>query len=91
MNIITRLAVATLHVCRLQLGFDTPICLFEETCTPFAQRQLEERALPIAVLIITWRLLRCNPITGIVRWVKRKIASPHIPKHTAPKSTTTAL
>lgn len=73
MNIVTRIAIATLHVCRLQLGFDAPICLFEETCTPFAQRQLETRSLPIAACIITWRLLRCNPITGAFRWIKRKI------------------
>lgn len=73
MNIITRLAIATLHVCRSQLGFDTPVCLFEETCTPFAQRQIETRSLPAAVVIILWRLLRCNPITGLFRWIKRKI------------------
>ena len=90
MNIITRLAVATLHVCRLQLGFDAPICLFDETCTPFAQRQIEERALPIAILIIAWRLLRCNPITGIVLWIRRKTTSQHTPKHTSPKPTTIA-
>lgn len=73
MNIVTRLTVATLHVCRQLLGFDTPVCLFEETCTPFAQRQIEERFLPVAIIIIIWRLLRCNPITGIARWVNRKI------------------
>lgn len=72
-NFSKRLAIATLHVVRLQLGFwDTPVCLFEETCTRFAHRQLQERALPVAIGIILWRIVRCNPITGIVRRMMRK-------------------
>jgi putative component of membrane protein insertase Oxa1/YidC/SpoIIIJ protein YidD len=68
MTIVKRLAIAFLHVARLQLGFwEAPVCLFEETCTRFSHRQLQERALPIAIIIIAWRVIRCNPITGIWR------------------------
>ncbi len=70
-SIIKRLAVAMIHVFRLQLGFwGTPVCLFSETCTPFAQRQIEEKPLPVAIIIITWRIVRCNPITGLIFWIK---------------------
>ncbi len=68
-----QLAIALLHVVRLQLGFwNTPVCLFEETCTRFAHRQFQERALPVACVIIFWRLIRCNPITGIARKIFNK-------------------
>ena len=63
-----QVAIATLHVIRLQLGFwEAPVCLFEETCTRFAHRQLRERLLPVAACIILWRLVRCNPLTVLIR------------------------
>lgn len=71
MNMLKRLSIACLHVVRLQLGFwEAPICLFEETCTRFSQRQLAEKKLPLALLIITWRIIRCNPLTGIWRKIR---------------------
>ena len=67
------IAVATLHVMRLQLGFvNTRICLYKETCTPYSTRQLREQAFPIAIIKIAWRLLSCNPITGIIRRLRSR-------------------
>lgn len=71
-NFCKQLAIALLHVIRLQLGFwDAPVCLFEETCTRFAHRQLQQRAIPMAIIVIIWRIIRCNPITGIIRKIFR--------------------
>jgi putative component of membrane protein insertase Oxa1/YidC/SpoIIIJ protein YidD len=37
-------------------------CRFQPTCSHFAEHALRERALPIALLMIVGRLLRCNPL-----------------------------
>ncbi|MBM3886731.1 membrane protein insertion efficiency factor YidD [Candidatus Dependentiae bacterium] len=67
-SLIQQLVIAFLHVCRLQLGFwQAPMCLFEETCTRYSQRQIEEHFLPVAIIKICWRLACCNPITAIIR------------------------
>ena len=73
MNSITRLVIAAMHVCRLQLGFwRASVCLFEETCTRYSTRQLEQHILPWALLKILFRVASCNPITGIMRYMIKK-------------------
>jgi putative component of membrane protein insertase Oxa1/YidC/SpoIIIJ protein YidD len=37
-------------------------CRFQPTCSHFAEHALRERALPVALLLILGRLLRCNPL-----------------------------
>src|SRR3954462_9336310 len=36
-------------------------CRFAPTCSHYAEEALRTRRLPVAVLLIVWRLLRCNP------------------------------
>lgn len=38
-------------------------CRFEPSCSAFALETLESRALPLALLSIAWRLVRCNPLS----------------------------
>lgn len=38
-------------------------CRFQPSCSTFAQEALRTRALPVAVALIAWRLVRCNPLT----------------------------
>jgi putative component of membrane protein insertase Oxa1/YidC/SpoIIIJ protein YidD len=72
-RLVKQLAIATLHTMRLQLGFwGAPVCLYTETCTPYSARQLREHALPVALIKIAWRLLSCNPITGIIRCFRNR-------------------
>ncbi len=72
-EITKQLATAIVNVGRLQLGFwDAPVCLFEETCTRYSRRQVQEQALPLAVLKIIWRVMCCNPINGLIRRIRSK-------------------
>jgi len=40
-------------------------CKFPETCTPFAIRQLQEKSLGAAIIIIGKRILSCNPFNRL--------------------------
>lgn len=37
-------------------------CRFQPSCSAFADESLRTRALPVALALIGWRLLRCNPL-----------------------------
>jgi putative membrane protein insertion efficiency factor len=39
-------------------------CRFTPTCSHYAEEALRTRALPLALLMVAWRLLRCNPLTN---------------------------
>lgn len=39
-------------------------CRFTPTCSHYAEDALRRRALPVALLLIVWRILRCNPLTA---------------------------
>lgn len=41
-------------------------CYFEETCTPFALRMLQEKSLSEAFLAIVSRIISCSPLSAIV-------------------------
>ena len=45
-------------------------CRFTPSCSRYAEEALRARRLPIAVLLILWRLLRCNP------FMHRRVADP---------------
>jgi putative component of membrane protein insertase Oxa1/YidC/SpoIIIJ protein YidD len=36
-------------------------CRFSPSCSHYAEQALQRRALPIAVLLVLWRVLRCRP------------------------------
>ena len=38
-------------------------CRFTPTCSHYAEDALRRRALPVALLLIVWRVLRCTPLT----------------------------
>jgi putative component of membrane protein insertase Oxa1/YidC/SpoIIIJ protein YidD len=38
-------------------------CRFTPSCSHYAEDALEQRALPVALLLVVWRLLRCTPLT----------------------------
>jgi putative component of membrane protein insertase Oxa1/YidC/SpoIIIJ protein YidD len=38
-------------------------CRFTPSCSAYAVQALERRRLPMALLLIVWRLLRCTPLT----------------------------
>ena len=48
-------------------------CRFTPTCSHYADDALRLRALPVALLLIVWRVLRCTPMTkhGTVDVVRR--------------------
>lgn len=72
-KIFQRLLIGFLYFSRTQLGFwNASVCIFEESCTRFAERQLKERAIIIAIPIIISRVLLCNPLTGIFFWLTAK-------------------
>ena len=52
-------------------------CRFQPTCSHFAEHVLRDRALPIALLMIVGRLLRCNPLARKVSpdpvWRSKKL------------------
>ncbi|MBV9291465.1 MAG: membrane protein insertion efficiency factor YidD [Frankiales bacterium] len=39
-------------------------CRFSPSCSHYAEAALRERLLPVALLLIAWRLLRCNPLAS---------------------------
>ena len=39
-----------------------PMCRFEPSCSAYAQEALRTHALPRALLLTIWRLLRCQPL-----------------------------
>jgi putative component of membrane protein insertase Oxa1/YidC/SpoIIIJ protein YidD len=45
-------------------------CRFTPTCSRYAEEALRTRWLPVAVALIAWRLLRCNPL------MHRRVADP---------------
>lgn len=45
-------------------------CRFTPTCSHYAEDALRARRLPVAMLLIVWRLLRCNP------FMNRRVADP---------------
>ena len=67
--------VVTLALLRIELyrasGFGASAsCRFTPSCSRYAEEALCTRRLPIAVLLIAWRLLRCNP------FMHRRVADP---------------
>jgi putative membrane protein insertion efficiency factor len=38
-------------------------CRFSPSCSAYALQALQRRRFPMAVLLIVWRVLRCNPLT----------------------------
>jgi hypothetical protein len=38
-------------------------CRFTPSCSHYAEDALRRRALPVALVLLSWRLLRCNPLT----------------------------
>jgi putative component of membrane protein insertase Oxa1/YidC/SpoIIIJ protein YidD len=60
--------VGIMRFMRPLLGPDG-MCIFAPyTCTLFAADQLNHKPLGKALLLILWRLLRCNPINGLLFW-----------------------
>src|SRR3954447_6620265 len=45
-------------------------CRFAPTCSHYAEEALRTRWLPVAVALIAWRVLRCNP------FMNRRVADP---------------
>src|SRR3954466_9893263 len=45
-------------------------CRFSPSCSWYAEEALRTRRLPAALLLIAWRLLRCNP------FMHRRVADP---------------
>ncbi|MCA1706789.1 MAG: membrane protein insertion efficiency factor YidD [Actinobacteria bacterium] len=41
------------------------VCRFSPSCSTFALEALETRSLPVALLSIAWRIVRCNPLVRI--------------------------
>ena len=39
-----------------------PVCRFEPSCSNYALQALKKRGLHIAIPLILWRVLRCNPL-----------------------------
>ena len=39
-------------------------CRFTPTCSHYAEEALRRRSFPVALLLIAWRLLRCNPLAS---------------------------
>jgi putative component of membrane protein insertase Oxa1/YidC/SpoIIIJ protein YidD len=42
------------------------VCRFTPSCSHYAEELLRSRRLPVALPLIVWRLLRCNPFMGQV-------------------------
>lgn len=40
-----------------------PACRYYPSCSRYAVDALKTRSLPVALAMILWRLLRCNPFT----------------------------
>jgi putative component of membrane protein insertase Oxa1/YidC/SpoIIIJ protein YidD len=38
------------------------VCRFTPTCSHYAEDALRQRVLPVALALIAWRVLRCNPL-----------------------------
>lgn len=41
-----------------------PSCRFHPSCSNYAIEALRTRTLPRALLMITWRIARCNPLSA---------------------------
>src|SRR4051794_29308507 len=39
-------------------------CRFEPSCSHFGEECFRTRALPVAVALTTWRIIRCNPLAA---------------------------
>lgn len=46
-------------------------CIYEFSCTDYAMHQLKTRTIVLAFFLIAWRVLRCNPLTLLIRSVVR--------------------
>lgn len=40
-------------------------CRFTPTCSAYADQAIRQRAFPVAVLLVVWRMLRCTPLTPL--------------------------
>ena len=54
------------------LGLTT--CIYPVSCGRYALELLSAKPLWVSVPMIVLRLLSCNPITGIIRWIRFKRA-----------------
>lgn len=70
MNFSKRCLVAFIDIIRPHLG-PSHVCIyhFELSCGRYAKYMILKRPLYVALPLITLRILSCNPITGVARWV----------------------
>jgi putative component of membrane protein insertase Oxa1/YidC/SpoIIIJ protein YidD len=68
----TIVATALYETLRRLLG-PTGVCIYPVTCSNYAHALLTQKPLYISVPLITLRLISCNPLTALVRylWFKK--------------------
>ena len=67
---LARAALRRIDRYRHSGGSSADVCRFTPSCSHYADEALRTRALPVALLLIAWRLLRCNP------FMHRRVADP---------------
>lgn len=74
MNLVQRCLIAFIDVIRPALG-PSHVCIyhFQLSCGRYAKYMILKRPLYVALPLIGLRLLSCNPITGIGRWLYFRI------------------
>lgn len=81
-NLITFITICTralIDIIRPALGPTIPSlyspCIYYMDCRTYAHHMLQTKSIIIALPIIFFRTLSCNPITGIGKWLYTKLKS----------------
>lgn|GEM_PF-6786675 len=69
MNLIKRMFVAFYSVSRSLLGA-RGVCIYHVTCSEYAKITFKNKSFPVAIVLVTLRVLSCNPLTALFMNVK---------------------
>lgn len=63
MNLLARAGIGIIRVYQVTLSpLLPPMCRFYPSCSRYAVQALQLKPLHVALVLICWRLLRCNPL-----------------------------